>query len=166
MKKTFKLIFKISLCFWLVLITILGTKFYLTCSVISQWIVDEDVVYVPRKPAKEFDHEYLLSFLAMESHDYWKVKLGEKDVELLQSEINEGNWEKLNDSHMEILAENTYLENYGVYKEMGNSENVYVCIYDSRNREIVKDTSFRSSEILVFIYDMDDSIYYCYFWNY
>lgn len=164
-KKTFKQIFKIGLCLGLVLITVCGVRFYLTCSVITQWIADENVVYVPRKPATRFDHEYLLSFLGMESHDFWKIKLKAKDIENLQHEIESGNWEKLDNDHIEILANNTYLEDYGVYSEMADSENVYVCIYDSRNGEIVKDTSFRSSEILVFIYDSDDSIYFCNFLN-
>lgn len=165
MKKTFKLVLKISLCFWLVLITVFGSRFYLTCSVITQWIVDEDVVYVPRKPAVRFDHEYLLSFIGMESHDFWEIKTGDKDIEMLQDEIKSGNWEKLDNDHIEILVNNTYLEDYGVYSEMANSENVYVCIYDSRNGEIVRDTSFCSSEILVFIYDEDDCIYFCNYLN-
>ena len=164
-KKTFKLVFKISLCVWIVLITFFGTKFYLTCSVITQWIADENVVYVPRKPAAKFDHEYLLSFIGLESHGFWTMKLGENDVNLIQKEITEGKWEEFDDSHLEILSQNTYLEDYGVYKEISNSDNVYVCIYDSRNGEIVKDVSFFSSEILVFIYDADDRLYFCNYLN-
>ena len=165
MKKTFKLVFKISLCVWIVLIAFFGIKCYLTCSVISQWIADENVVYVPRKPATEFDHDYLISLLGLEDHDFWKVKLSENDVERLNAELDNGKWEKIDYEHLVFLGNNTYLGEYNVYSEINNSDNVYICIYDSWDSKIANDCNLSSDEMVVFIYDVDDSLYLCHYMN-
>ncbi len=115
---------------------------------------DSDTIFVPNRMCDEYKSEAL-----REETTLWKYELSDEEQNVIAKQLNQSPW--ISASFYEFgyfLPEDYYPESL--------SENLYYCIYDMGTDEF---DSFNhnfpiiNESRMLFLYDADEGMYYCFF---
>lgn len=148
----------ISFC---VLLICLVSSFSLTLyGNVDESIVKGTDIYIPESVPKK----YHTTIFSIDTFDYWIFKLDDGETTEIESELENGNWNKLETFHILKLSEVDYLSIIGKYSSLKN--NCYLCIYDLSTGEIITNNNeyiiADSCNWVVFLYDADTNYYFCF----
>lgn len=119
-----------------------------------------DFIYVPNGMADKYNDLYS-GFT--DGHVIWEYRLNHKEKEKIESELNNGIWDKITEEAMpEIIYYFTF--NSESYLPNNISGNTYYCIYDfglKRFIAIDEELSLLGWHRAIFVFDKDNSQYYC-----
>lgn len=119
-----------------------------------------ECVYVPSGIAD--DYKNLLTF-GIDEHTIWTYELNETETDLMEQNLNNGIWLEMTN---EDIDENMYFfaDLLVSYWPENMSDNLYYCLYDFSLKKFVSSSDVVAMlgwHRLLFIYDMENRVYYC-----
>lgn len=119
-----------------------------------------DIIYVPNGTADKYNDLYS-GFT--DGHVIWEYRLNPKEKDKIKSELNNGIWTKIT---KETMPEIIYYFTFDSESYLPNniSGNTYYCIYDFGLKRFIavdKELSLLGWHRAIFIFDKDNSQYYC-----
>ena len=157
-----KILGVISLCLVLVISINFGVR--VMFGTINENIAELGVVVTPTKPANRFYYQ----IISIDTFEYWVFNLNERESEPIIEDIEDGNWTEMTSNHIDKLE---YFEYYDkIFKDDYKEHKCYICIYDELRGRIITSSENQIWEDttgwIIFLYDMDDSKYYCVYETY
>ena len=161
-KKHLRKYIVLLICFSYVVVILIGA--YISERKISPWIKKENVVYIPDTLASKFYHE----FWSIDDIHYWIIKPNDEELENILKDIETDSWSEIENHHGLFLSKyRGYFRDSNVVADIFDSNEKYICIYDSWHKEIVTNypdvTEINSTQWLFFIYDVENNLYYCFY---
>ncbi len=163
---------KVIICavslFLVSIVVLLSALGFIWCKIskVNPYITDKQIVYVPESVPRKFHYDLVGFFFGNDGFEYWVIKPNKADKEALLEDVQNGNWSDFNGQYNDILFGLNYYGNEftkPVISKQLNSEGTYICYYDDVKEEVVNefDSSFITSQWIIFIYDSEANIYYC-----
>lgn len=137
---------------------------YIDNHTVSQWIKDENIVYIPETLACEIHHDHL----SIDAVYCWVIEPKEKEMSKILKDIQTDSWSKIEPHHIFLLSKYSgYFRDSGVIEKIFDSNEKYICIYDNWHKENVTNyldvTEINSTQWLFFVYDTENNLYYCFY---
>ena len=153
MKKSRKLII-VTIFF----IFVISLVFFFENWKISEYITDKRIVYTPNTIAKKYYNEFSIDIF-----EYWIFILNEKQKQVIEEELGNSKWSKINGYHMSELFH--FLMYEEDLEKILESENCYICVYDRYNDKIITNADKYVYDALtqkiIFVYEMKTGTYIC-----
>lgn len=157
-KKTKKLLLVFG-CICIVITLLVSTL--ITCVHSVRFAIDNPPVYTPSFVANKYT-DYM--GISIDVHQVWEYRLNDKEVEILNNEINNGYWIKATRAEYDEIKERFFSINRDNVAPEAMTENIYYCLYrPSTNEvfEILEDNVLLGWHRFVFIYDFETEMYWC-----
>ncbi len=126
---------------------------------IDGYIIENTKIYIPESTPKK----YHSTPFSIDTFDYWIFKLNEYEASEIEKELENGNWNSIEQFHIYKLSELNYLKIIHKYSKL--KSNCFLSIYDLKSGEIITNNDesifLDSSNWVVFVYDKDEQYYYC-----
>lgn len=126
-----------------------------------RFAVDNPPVYTPSFVANKYT-DYM--GISIDVHQVWEYRLSDKEVEVLNNEINNGNWNKATREEYEEIKERFFSINFDNVAPKTMTENIYYCMFRPSTNEVFKvleDNIFLGWHRIIFIYDFETEMYWC-----
>ena len=125
---------------------------------INPYISEMDIVFVPDSVPLIFNTDVLTK----EINEYWVYRLNKEQQQLITQDISNGNWTKVTLAHINKIKN---LECSLFRFEFDDSNEKYVCIYDSNTNKIITNSGneiyIDTTEWIIFLYNTSTKMYYC-----
>ena len=157
-KKTKKLLLVFG-CICIVITLLVSTLIMCVHSV--RFAIDNPPVYTPSFVANKYT-DYM--GISIDVHQVWEYRLNDKEVEILNNELNNGYWIKATRAEYDEIKERFFSINRDNVAPEAITENIYYCLYrPSTNEvfEILEDNVLLGWHRFVFIYDFETEMYWC-----
>lgn len=157
MKAKTKKILRIFITIALICSIIIGLFAYVLR--IDEYIKYNTNVYIPFGiPIK-----YHSTLVSIDTFDYWIFKLNDRQAKIINDEIENGYWEKMQLFHTLKLSHLDYIEI--IQKHSSLQDDCYLCIYDLKTGKVITNSNEQitvdSSNWVVFVFDKTNNYYYC-----
>lgn len=154
---------KIVLLICLLLVVGVAGALFVNSHTVFPYITEKNIVYMPKGLAVSAYHE-----ISIDSEDCWVFKPNKKERSVLLEDVQTDSWSKMEAHHIELLAR--LCPNFGdgkvVNKLYGDNE-IYICVYDAWHEENISNyedvCSVRTTKWIIYAYDADENLYYCFY---
>ncbi len=159
-----KHLWKVLLFLSIFLVGFLGLRSYIDNHTVSQWIKDENIVYIPKTLARKTHHDYL----SIDAVFCWVIEPKGKEKDAVLKDIKTESWSKVEYHHGMLLSKyGGYFRDTNVIENIFDSNEKYICVYDNYHKINITNcddvTEINSPDWLIFVYDAESNLYYC-FW--
>ena len=157
-KKTKKILFIFG-CFCVFIM--LSVTIFTMCVRSVRIVLATPPVYTPAGVANDYTD---LMGVSIDEHKIWEYKLNDKEVEILNNEINNGYWNKATIEEYEEIKEMFFRYNLDNITPEKMTENIYYCLYRPLTNEvfnILEGNVLLSWHRNIFIYDFETEMYWC-----
>lgn len=123
--------------------------------------IDSAPVYTPSGVANNYTD---LMGISIDEYKIWEYKLNDKELEILNNEINNGYWNKATIEEYEEIKEMFFRYNLDNITPEEMTENIYYCLYRPSTNEvfnILEGNVLLSWHRNIFIYDFETEMYWC-----
>lgn len=122
-----------------------------------RFAVDNAPVYTPWGVANNYTD---IMGISIDEHKVWEYKLNDKEVKILNNEINNGYWTKATIEEYKEIKER-FFDNA---TPEAMTENIYYCLFRAATNEVFKileDNVLLGWHRFIFIYDFEPEMYWC-----
>lgn len=157
-KKTQKLLLIFGcICIFITLLVAILTM----CVHSVRFAIDNAPVYTPKGVANNYT-DYM--GISIDSYIVWEYKLTDKEVKILDNEINNGYWTKATKDEYEKIKKRFFTYNSDDVSPEKMTENIYYCLLRPSTNEVFKileDNVLLGWHRYIFIYDFETEMYWC-----
>ena len=126
-----------------------------------RFAIDNAPVYTPKGVANNYTD---VMGISIDEHRIWEYKLNNKEVKILNDEINNGYWTKATKEEYGEIRERFFVVNSDNLAPETMTENIYYCLIRPSTNEVFKaleDDVLLGWHRYIFIYDFETEMYWC-----
>lgn len=134
---------------------------FVMCTHSIRFSLDNPPVYTPKGIATNYTNYMPIS---IDEYKIWEYRLNNKEVKIINNEINNGCWTKATREEYEEIKERFFRYNLDVVVPEAMTENIYYCLCRPSTNEVLKileDNVLLGWHRYLFVYDFETEMYWC-----